>query len=121
MKLIKVGGSFKRGWEVKAARKFMTKEQKKYKYKRNMSITPKRNKGCIAKMASRQLINARKNMFRKGKEEHGWFVAANPVKREEVADGQEDEKRKPEWVKRFKRKNQVSNRMRLHLLKLCAN
>ena len=85
------------------ARKFMTQEHKRYEYKINMTKKPRRNKGCIAKMASRQLINARKNMFRKGKDEHGWFIAANPVKVELVGDGVEEKKKsKVEWVKKVK-------------------
>jgi cell division protein FtsI/penicillin-binding protein 2 len=81
-----------------------------------MAKIPKRNKGCIAKTGTRQLINARKNMFRKGKEEHGWFIAANPVKVEvegeegDVSEGGgKEKKRKLGWVKRFEKKKKVSD------------
>ena len=109
IKLIKVGGAFKKGWEEKAAQKYMTKYGTKYEYKKNMSKTKRRNKGCIAKMASRQLINARKNMFRKGKEGHGWFVSANSVKVWLKGSGEGDKKNKKKWIKKFKGKRKVSN------------
>jgi hypothetical protein len=67
------------------------------------------NKGCIAKMGTRVLLNARKNMFRKGKEGHGWFVPAKPMKVEAEGEGNEGGKKKlrREWVKKFVKKQKV--------------
>ena len=98
---------------MKSAKKIMTQQETKYNYKKNMAKIPRRNKGCIAKMGSRQLINARKNMFRKGKEEHGWFIAANLVKVELKGGedgGEEEKKSRLEWVKKCTTKKKASDR-----------